>query len=165
MSIGGLPLGGGLSDLCPWEPDGSRGLFYFWQRRGAARIAVERFLVGPLCGLSWRIPCSCRAWVPLSVRRCGRAVNSERDCSPGQTAGVLLKQHAFCIPPRYFARGKNPDSPAKPNLGRTRKQATWFKAQTALAEESEKEQNDGCLGNAEEQGKRPCLFKESVSAW
>ncbi|WP_231691525.1 hypothetical protein, partial [Alcaligenes faecalis] len=47
-------------------------------------------------------------------------------------ASVLLKQHAPCIPPQHSAGGKSPDSPAKPYPGPTRKQATLFKAQTAL---------------------------------
>ena len=90
-------------------------------------------LVKPVCGLSWRGPCPRCAWVPLSVRRGGRVVNSERDLSPGQTGNVLLKQHDPCIPPRRTACGQNPESPAKPHTGLTRKQVALFKAQTPLA--------------------------------
>src|SRR5690606_35247982 len=84
----------------------------------------DSFLVRPVCGLSWRVPCPRCAWVPLSEYRGGRVVNSERGLSPGQTASVLLKQHDPCIPPQHSARGKSPDSPAKPYPGPTRKPST-----------------------------------------
>ncbi len=96
--------------------------------------AADSFLVGPGYGLSWRVSCPRCAWVPLSECWGGRVVNSERGLSPGQTASVLLKQHAPCIPPQHSAGGKSPDSPAKPYPGPTRKQAARVKAQTALAE-------------------------------
>lgn len=113
-----------------------KGVVELWehQRSSSGRCCLgfvsERggFLVGPVFGLSWRVPCPRCAWVPLSESRGGRVVNSERGLSPGQTASVLLKQHDPCIPPRYSARGKGPDSPAKPNTDPTRKQATLFKA-------------------------------------
>jgi hypothetical protein len=49
-----------------------------------------------------------------------------------KTAWVLLNLHDLFIPPQPSAGGKSPYSPSQPAPGPTRKQATLFKAQTAL---------------------------------
>ena len=107
---------------------------------------VDGFLVRPGYGLSWRVSCPRCAWVPLSEYWGGRVVNSERGLSPGQTASVLLKQHDPCIPPQHSARGKSPDSPAKPYPGLTRKHATLVKAQTALGRRKRNEEGGNWRG-------------------
>ena len=88
-------------------------------------------LVRPVCGLAGPLPTRSVGPLVSTSRRAGRELGAR--FVPGQTANVLLKQHDPCIPPRRTACGQNPESPAKPHTGLTRKQVALFKAQTPLA--------------------------------